>query len=115
MHDGEHPAMAAAHEGHGGRKTSGGGHAGHDRHAGHTTGMFRNRFWVSLVLSAPVVPPGSEATELWNIVRRLIREAWNRYRWESRPSRHRGLSTKARLLVFCDSRPGRIGGIMLRD
>jgi hypothetical protein len=44
MHDGEHPAMAAAHEeGHGGGKTSSGSHAGHDRHAGHTTGMFRNR------------------------------------------------------------------------
>ncbi len=49
MHDGEHLAMAAAHEGHGGA------HAGHDRHAGHTTGMFRDRFWVSLVLSVPVV------------------------------------------------------------
>ncbi len=58
MHHGEHPAMAAAHEGHGGRKTSGGhggAHAGHDRHAGHTTGVFRDRFWVSLVLSVPVV------------------------------------------------------------
>ncbi len=88
-HNGEHPAMAAAHEGHGGGKSSAGGHdgghAGHDKHAGHTTGMFRNRFWVSLVLSAPVVPPGSEATELWNIVRRLIREAWRNYRWEGRP------------------------------
>ncbi len=54
MHDGEHPAMAAAYEGHGGGKTSG-AHAGHDRHAGHTTGVFRDRFWVSLVLSVPVV------------------------------------------------------------
>jgi cation transport ATPase len=64
MHDGEHAAMAAGHEGHGGRKTSGGGHAGHDRHAGHTTGMFRDRFWVSLVLSVPVVLY-SDMIQMW--------------------------------------------------
>ena len=57
-HDAEHAAMAAAHERHGGGKTSGGHggrHAGHDKHAGHATGMFRDRFWISLVLSVPVV------------------------------------------------------------
>ena len=67
MHDAEHTAMAAAHEGHGGGKTSrghGGAHAGHDRHAGHTTGMFRNRFWVSLVLSVPVVLY-SDMIQMW--------------------------------------------------
>ena len=64
MHDGEHAEMAAGHEGHGGGKTSGGGHAGHDRHAGHTTGMFRDRFWVSLVLSAPVVLY-SDMIQMW--------------------------------------------------
>jgi P-type Cu2+ transporter len=67
MHDGEHPAMAAAHERHGGGKTSGGhggGHAGHDRHAGHTTGMFRDRFWVALVLSVPVVLY-SDMIQMW--------------------------------------------------
>jgi Cu2+-exporting ATPase len=60
-HDAEHPAMAAAHERHGGGKTSGGGH---DRHAGHTTGMFRARFWVSLVLSIPVVLY-SDMIQMW--------------------------------------------------
>jgi Cu2+-exporting ATPase len=59
MHDAEHAAMAAAHEGHGG-KTSG----GHDRHAGHTTGMFRSRFWVSLALSVPVVLY-SDMIQMW--------------------------------------------------
>ncbi|MBB5791492.1 heavy metal translocating P-type ATPase [Jiangella mangrovi] len=41
----------AAHAGHGG------GHAaGHDKHAGHGDGsMFRDKFWVSLVLAVPVV------------------------------------------------------------
>ncbi len=35
------------------------GHDGHDRHAGHGAHgeMFRRRFWVSLVLSIPVVFP----------------------------------------------------------
>ena len=55
--------MAAPHAGYGGGKKvsthdhggHGSRHAGHDRHAGHTTSMFRDRFWVSLVLSIPVV------------------------------------------------------------
>ncbi|MCL4866943.1 MAG: heavy metal translocating P-type ATPase, partial [Gemmatimonadales bacterium] len=31
------------------------GHAGHDKHAGHSPSMFRNRFWLSLVFTFPVV------------------------------------------------------------
>ncbi|MBW3634122.1 MAG: cadmium-translocating P-type ATPase [Chloroflexi bacterium] len=31
------------------------GHAGHDKHAGHSVEMFRSRFWISLLLSIPVV------------------------------------------------------------
>jgi Cu2+-exporting ATPase len=30
-------------------------HAGHDKHAGHSIEMFRSRFWISLLLSIPVV------------------------------------------------------------
>ena len=30
-------------------------HAGHDRHAGHTVAMFRNRFWISLLLTIPTL------------------------------------------------------------
>src|SRR4051794_31630863 len=30
-------------------------HAGHDKHAGHSVEMFRDRFWLSLILSIPVV------------------------------------------------------------
>ena len=33
----------------------GAGHAGHDKHAGHDPEMFRRRFWVSLVLTIPLV------------------------------------------------------------
>jgi Cu2+-exporting ATPase len=66
-HDGEHAAMAAAHDGHGGGKSyggHGGGHDGHAGHAGHATGMFRDRFWVSLALSVPVVLY-SEMVQMW--------------------------------------------------
>jgi Cu2+-exporting ATPase len=32
-----------------------GGHGDHDRHAGHSVELFRNRFWVSLALTVPVL------------------------------------------------------------
>ena len=60
MHDGEQSASGGGHEGRGG-KSSGGGH---DRHAGHTTHMFRDRFWVSLALSIPVILY-SEMVQMW--------------------------------------------------
>ncbi|MDQ3396566.1 MAG: heavy metal translocating P-type ATPase, partial [Deinococcota bacterium] len=31
------------------------GHKGHDKHAGHSPEMFRNRFWLSLVLTVPIL------------------------------------------------------------
>jgi P-type Cu2+ transporter len=43
-----------AHGGHGGRGPPA-GHAGHDAHEGHSPGMFRDRFWLSLLLTIPVV------------------------------------------------------------
>ncbi|MGI8928526.1 MAG: HAD-IC family P-type ATPase, partial [Candidatus Limnocylindrales bacterium] len=42
--------MAGGHDSH----TSGQG-AAHDRHAGHSVAMFRDKFWLSLVLTIPVV------------------------------------------------------------
>ncbi|MGB2664147.1 MAG: hypothetical protein WAK48_09100 [Candidatus Acidiferrum sp.] len=30
-------------------------HAGHDRHAGHSVAMFRDKFWLSFALTIPVV------------------------------------------------------------
>src|SRR5690606_41000749 len=30
-------------------------HAGHDKHAGHSPAMFRDRFWLSLLMTVPVV------------------------------------------------------------
>lgn len=43
------------HEAHGGHGKTAASHAGHDRHAGHTPEMFRDRFWLSLILTIPVV------------------------------------------------------------
>ena len=48
-HEGHHepaPLADAHHEGHA---------AGHDRHAGHSVAMFRDRFWLSLALTIPTV------------------------------------------------------------
>jgi Cu2+-exporting ATPase len=48
----DHQALAddrrTGHDGHG-------AHAGHDKHAGHSVEMFRDRFWLSLILTVPVV------------------------------------------------------------
>jgi P-type Cu2+ transporter len=41
------------------------GHEGHDRHAGHSVDMFRNRFWVCLALTIPVL---AYAEGLWELV-----------------------------------------------
>ena len=43
-----------AHAGHGADQSDGGA-GGHDKHEGHSPGMFRDRFWWSLVLAMPVV------------------------------------------------------------
>ena len=40
------PTADAHHEGHA---------AGHDRHAGHSVAMFRDKFWLSLALTIPTV------------------------------------------------------------
>jgi P-type Cu2+ transporter len=47
MHRGGHErgAPATGHEGHG----------GHDKHAGHSVAMFRDKFWISLLLTLPTL------------------------------------------------------------
>ncbi|MFG2042877.1 copper-translocating P-type ATPase [Dactylosporangium sp. NPDC048998] len=45
-----------AHVGHAGGHAGHGGHAGgHDKHAGHDPELFRRKFWLSLILTVPVV------------------------------------------------------------
>jgi P-type Cu2+ transporter len=39
-------------------------HAGHDRHEGHSVAMFRDRFWLSLLLTIPVVL-WSHEVQMW--------------------------------------------------
>ncbi len=48
--DAEHHVEAKGHSHHDHH-----GHGGHDKHAGHSPGMFRDKFWLSLVLTIPVV------------------------------------------------------------
>ncbi len=45
---GSHGAHPGAHAGHATQ-------AGHDKHAGHSVAMFRDRFWLSLLMTIPVV------------------------------------------------------------
>jgi Cu2+-exporting ATPase len=64
MHHGGHSSHAAdtssdAPAGHGGHEMHGGhghpGHADQHKHAGHSPKMFKDRFWLSLILAIPVV------------------------------------------------------------
>jgi P-type Cu2+ transporter len=45
------------HAEHGGTASAAGraGHAGHDKHAGHSVAMFRDKFWISLLLTIPTL------------------------------------------------------------
>ena len=69
----EHHQMGTAHPGHAQPSASvppaqpagqHGGHAGgHDRHEGHSVAMFRDKFWLSLALTIPVVVLSSDIQE----------------------------------------------------
>ncbi len=48
------PTAMATHNGHA-AMTDQGAHAAHDRHEGHSVAMFRDKFWLSLALTIPVV------------------------------------------------------------
>jgi Cu2+-exporting ATPase len=45
----QHRDGTSAHPGHGEHD----GHASHDKHAGHSVAMFRDKFWISLLLTIP--------------------------------------------------------------
>jgi Cu2+-exporting ATPase len=49
--DGAAGPPASAHD----HAQSGPDHAGHDRHAGHSVAMFRDKFWLTLALTIPVI------------------------------------------------------------
>ncbi len=50
------------HHGHG---THEGHEGGHDKHEGHSVGMFRNKFWISLLLTVPTLVWGHMLQELF--------------------------------------------------
>src|SRR5215211_1923320 len=58
-HPDPHPTPEAAHHAAhaaGGPAATHGAHAaGHDKHAGHSVAMFRDKFWLSLLLTIPIV------------------------------------------------------------
>ena len=45
--------VRTSHDGHGAHDVP--AHSGHDKHAGHSVSMFRDKFWISLVLTIPAV------------------------------------------------------------
>jgi len=51
---GHHAAAASAHAAHAAHAQHA-GHAAHDKHAGHSVAMFRDKFWVSLLLTLPTL------------------------------------------------------------
>ncbi|MGQ0538230.1 MAG: heavy metal translocating P-type ATPase [Gemmatimonadaceae bacterium] len=48
-------ASSAAHAGH---APGAGAHAAHDKHAGHSVAMFRDKFWLTLLLTIPILAFG---------------------------------------------------------
>src|SRR5450759_3746771 len=56
-----HKTRPEAHEvhgasaGHDANAAPAAGHADHDRHSGHSVAMFRDKFWLSLALTVPVI------------------------------------------------------------
>jgi len=58
-----HQANREATEPHTGRKMSQ-AHGSHDRHAGHSVAMFRDKFWLSFALTIPVIFWSTESPTL---------------------------------------------------
>jgi Cu2+-exporting ATPase len=50
-----HAGMSQAGQGATAPGTHGGAHGGHDKHAGHSVAMFRDKFWISLLLTIPTL------------------------------------------------------------
>ena len=59
-HSGHGTGDGHAHDAHGAHDA----HAGHDQHAGHSPEMFRDRFWISLALTLPILY-FSEQIQIW--------------------------------------------------
>src|SRR5215216_5658274 len=55
VHQLTHAADGVDHAEHGPRPSAGAVHEAHDKHAGYSVAMFRDRFWLCLLLSVPVL------------------------------------------------------------
>lgn len=58
MHNHNHPQQdhqARDEQPHARKTAAGDTHAGHDKHAGHSVAMFRNKFWLTLLLTIPTL------------------------------------------------------------
>jgi Cu2+-exporting ATPase len=70
----QHHSSHTAHEANGGHHAAGtaphagqhGAHGGHDKHAGHDPEMFRRRFWLSLLLTIPLVVTSEMVMDWFN-------------------------------------------------
>jgi len=51
----ESRSSASEHSRQGNHREARGKHGAHDRHEGHSVAMFRDKFWLSLALTIPVV------------------------------------------------------------
>jgi P-type Cu2+ transporter len=95
----------ASHEGHTGHRTSshGGhdtaGHAAHDKHAGHSVAMFRDKFWLSVLLTVPVL--------VWS---GMVQD-WLGYTAPSFPLSERIPAVLGTLIFFYGGRPFLVGAV----
>src|SRR5437762_5388768 len=70
-HDRGAPASHSLHDTH--HEHAGRGMpAGHDRHAGHSVAMFRDKFWISLLLTIPTLVWGDRKSTRLNSSHRCI-------------------------------------------
>jgi P-type Cu2+ transporter len=102
-HHADHsPAVTTAHERHGEHGT--GGHEAHDKHAGHSVAMFRDRFWLSVLLTIPVL--------VWS---EMVQE-WLGYQAPTFPLSERLPAVLGTIVFFYGGMPFLRGGIReLRD
>lgn len=64
QHDHQAHGEHAPHPPHSRKAAHNDAHAGHDKHAGHSVAMFRNKFWLTLLLTIPIVI-WSEMIQQW--------------------------------------------------
>ncbi len=75
----EHQAGHGDHAEHTGHGDHGGGHEGHGSHHAHMVADFRRRFWVSLVLTVPIILTASIVQRFFGFTLTLPGDPWTRW------------------------------------